>query len=300
MRIGRAALENWARFRGGREEVASARIEMLEEIERHGRLTGPPEWMTSQPPGIEAWVALPGGLWLGLAPAGRPGFRWLARNTFAPKNVRRQAGEREPLRRARLEGKELERVLALSPQELAQEIHLTEHAGERFAERAGANPETAFEELREAIAANGRVVARAPEWADAAGTRGAALLCRWREEELALPLQPNTHRGCGLVATTVIPRRWSEEGLDQLSADRLAGVIAVSSNAARVLARRRGIELEQARIELERSIARSGRVSRRNGVIRLDCELGALRLRAATDTGAEKPWIACELLSSSL
>lgn len=298
--IARSALENWARFRGGREEIASARAELLAEIREHGRLSGPPQWMTSAPAEIEAWIALPGELSLGLVASPKPPYRWLARNCFAPKRVRKQSPPPRPLRRARLEGAALERALALSGGELERAVGLSLHARERYASRAGAaSLAEAERRLRDAIRDSGRVVARIPEWADAAGHGGAALLIG-SEEEIALPLLPSSTGGeRELIASTCIPRAWSEGTLDALRGDELAAVIHVSSRVAEKWGRRRGLELEQARAELERLIAERGRAERNDEGIVCECGGARLRLRAAemeriAETG--RPWTAIELL----
>lgn len=298
--IGRSALENWARLRGGRDELASARAELLTEIRKHGRLSDAPEWMTSVPQGIEAWIALPGELWLGLEAGTAPGFRWLARNCFAPKRVRRLAPPPRPLRRARLEGEALERALRLRGDELVQAVSLSRHARERYGERVGAaSPKDAEAQLRAAIRSTGRVVARIPGWADAAGCGGAALLVGSGAEAIALPLLPcTTDQDRELVASTCIPRAWSEETLDTLSGRDLVAAIHVSSRLAARWARERGLEPEEARRELERAIAEGGRAERSEAGALCRCNGLVLRLRASGHEGvveSGKPWVATGL-----
>ena len=255
--IGNAALENWSRFSDGPEELPTARSELLQTIREHGILSSErPLWMSQDKPGISLWIHLPKQISLELEEREDSKFQYQANNALAPKSVRQKSRPARALRKSPAVNPDLvERIAALSGLELAESIHLSVHCLEQFNERNQCLIQG--RDLTDLVLETGRIIAIAPRWAAASGREAPVLLVDFDGSEVAMPLAENSFGdNRPLVATTSIPRHWSESGLHALRGQDLADAVHISSSAARALAKTRRLDLSESAIEaLKQEIA---------------------------------------------
>jgi hypothetical protein len=228
----RSAIENWARLSGGPANLHDARFALLDTIRASGAFSSdPPGWMTSPKPGLAGYLTLPGDLLLTAKdnqwPDGRQ--RLLLTNCVASRRNRASRRPELNLKRDGWPEVDVNNACRRHGIDLARTTVISLHCRERLSQRGGwPNDSEAVitAKVKELIAASGRVVATPPAWADAAGHGEPVLLCELDDDLLALPLVLNRgNRDGDYVATTCLPRSWSQASLSELSGDALAAAV---------------------------------------------------------------------------
>jgi hypothetical protein len=273
--LDRAAVTNWARLTGGPGDLHDARFALLDLLSAGDSALAArwPDWMTSPKPGVDAWVSVGDQVTLALRHDLDSERTWRAINCLAPKRgrARKPASDGAQLTRPVLDDDTLARACAMGPAELADATLLSLHCLQRLAQRAGtALTDTLAGDLDAEIRRSGRMLARAPGWADGAGYGGPTLLCDWHGDTLAMPVAPNRRAQLSdpprpLVATTCIAYGWAREDLPR-SGPALADVVHISERAARAWLRSDG---QPGRDPHEFSAALADAIARR-GVAELD------------------------------
>lgn len=298
--LDRAAVDNWARYAQGPDEYDRARAALLAAIEDEGVMTDThPEWMTSPKKNVDLWVHFPSGVALTVRRDDRPGVLRPLRvtNALAPRRGARRATAPKVTVQAAAPAEMLIELERASSVELADLVHLSVHCADRLRERAGAGGEDEhlYDQLRAAISRDGQGRSVAPAWADASGLRGPAVMTRWNNETLALPLKLNTNptRTRPWVATTCLAERWVREDLLDRRGEELAERLHLSSAAVEAWTRQRSGSLR------ERIVAAGcARVGEFGG---LELEVDDLHLRIRpTSTTQQAAGMAAYLLEGAL
>jgi hypothetical protein len=300
VRIGMEALENWSRFRHASTQIDVARAELLKEIRELGQFSkGPPSWMNVSKANADAYLLLPDQCALVLV-SDTSRHRYLATNCIAPKGLRRQARSKTGMLRAQFSDREITDLKKLPPRELRDKVRLSLHCLERFSERVHQEIGQIDEETLYQMIDDGKVISPPPGWANAAGYGKAVILLDYKDDCLALPLTPDSTADKPYVATTCLPRSWSQDSLVEADGAELVEKIHVSSNASRAYIKtmQSKDDVESVRRYLEELLAEASAKEDEKGPY-LDLGLGQLRIAPASQEQKQthgKLWTAVKFI----